>query len=82
MQGCSSESERPLGGSGWRLVNLSWVMHPDPNREMSFSYVKELIHAILHNFRHTIEPRMVSPMLGGVFGQRESQEAVSCDAFI
>jgi hypothetical protein len=54
-------------------------MYPDTDSEMWFARVKQSFHPILHILRHVLEPGMVSPMLGSIFGERPFLQTVAGD---
>jgi hypothetical protein len=60
----------------------SWVIYPDPNREMLSISVKQLFHPFFGILRNPLITDMVNPVLGSIFGERKVLQTISSDVFM
>src|SRR6267142_2142089 len=68
MQRRSFRRWRPFRSFG-SVQGISWVTYPDPDRKMWFPWIKQLHHSVFGEFRYVLEPSMLKPVAGRIFGE-------------
>jgi hypothetical protein len=57
-------------------------MYPDPDSEMWFPWVEQLLHPSFEILRHLLELGMVNPMLRSIFSEGKFLQATYGDRFV